>query len=155
MQIMEPITVADVRAFLSLNIHDTEEDALREMLIRGARSQAETYLRRHVAQQEVKTTIQRAPRSDMWQAPDTIALLHRVTVDNEDVTDQCNIHGGDVITHPVGFTVVIEYTCEEYCPPEITTALLMMVRNSYTDRSANPLTDEVRALLAPHRLLRI
>ena len=158
MQVLEPITIADARAFLSLNLHDTEEDALLEMLISGARAQAETYLRRHIAQQEVKILL--SSRVEV-EVPDRILFLNEVTAKyadgDYDLLPETVIVGDNTLEIPCdrGGQLRISYMCDEFCPPEVKSALLMMVRNSYTDRSANPLTEDIKGMLAPHRVMRI
>ena len=158
MQALEPVTVADARAFLSLNIHDTEEDALLEMLIAGARAEAETYLRRRIASQEVRMRTSARP---VLELPDAVlyiqSVIKRTASGEEDLTATTSLNGDSVLSIPTDHDgdLYITYTCEEYCPPQIKNALLMMVRNSYTDRSSDPMTADIKSILAPHRVVRI
>ena len=155
MQALEPITVAEARAFLSLPLADTEENALLELLISGARAQAEAYLRRHIAQQEVWARVI-SNRTGVWDCADSIVMVSEVIASGKDITSECAAMG-HTLTYPpmVGSILDVCYTCEEYCPPDVRNALLMMVRASYTDRGANPLNDEVKAILANHREMRV
>ena len=158
-QALEPVAVADVRAFLSLNVHDTEEDALLSMLIAGARARAETYLRRTIAPQTVTVTTGAGP---VVELPDTPAYVQEVLLDADgattDVTARTRVTGRYLHT-PFGrmrnALLTITYTSEEYCPPDVRQALLVMVRNSYTERGSDPFTEDVRAMLAPHRTVRV
>ncbi len=155
--LLEPITVADVRAFLSLSAN-TDEDSLLEMLISGVRAQAETYLRRRIAMQDVAFACSYARQIELPDVPMRIGSVVAVGANGSrsDVTDE---------TVPVGCTLLIggaesdilqiEYTSEMYCPADVRNALLMAVRNAYVERSSDPMTDDVRQLLAPHRRLRI
>lgn len=155
MQAIEPITVADVRAFLSLPVSDTQEDALLELLISGARAQAENYLRRHIAQQEVWQRII-ANRSGAYDSVDGITMLNEVLLDGKDITASCSVSGNGWLLYPPSIGILdVFMTVSEYCPADVRNALLMMVRTSYTDRSANPLTGEVKALLDQHRVMRV
>lgn len=159
MQALEPVTIADARAFLSLNIHDTEEDALLEMLIAGARAEAETYLRRHIAQQEVRIIHSAGPAVELADTPAFIQEVEwrRGLQDSEDITALCSLTEYNELITPADRNGIlrITYVCEEYCPPQIKNALLMMVRNAYTDRSSDPMTEDIKSILAPHRVVRI
>ena len=155
MQVLEPITVADARAFLSLPVTDTQEDALLELLISGARAQAENYIRRRIAQQEVWDRVI-ANRTGRHDSVDGITMLTEVLLNGTDITSECSVNGHGWLVYPPSVGILdIQYTTEEYCPPDVRNALLMMVRNSYTDRSADPLSEEVKGILEKHRVMRV
>lgn len=159
MQTLEPVTIADARAFLSLNMTDTAEDALLDMLISGARAEAETYLRRRIAQQEVRLVYSARP---MIELPDVPVFIQQVILrrgaNAQDITTGSKLVDDSTLQVPLASrdgSVEVVYVCQEYCPPQVKNALLMMVRNAYTDRSADPMTDDVKRILAPHRRLLI
>lgn len=154
--IIEPVTVADIRAYLSMNLQDSAEDSLLMGFASTARERAEQYINRAIAPREIVREIG-TPNSGTIYLPDKVRVLIRVDyelgADNSDITSYCKASAGGRVTLPpmTRGTFFIRYVPEEYAPETVRTAILMMVRNLYADRAADPLTADVKNMLKPHR----
>lgn len=157
--IIEPVTVADIRAYLSLNMQDSTEDSLLMGFASTARERAELYINRAIAPREIVREISTPNNTGVAYLPDKVRVLVRVDYvlgdDGSDITSYCRATAGGRVSLPpmTRGTYYIRYVPEEYAPETVRTAILMMVRNLYADRAADPLTADVKAMLTPHRRL--
>lgn len=146
--IVEPITVAEVRTFIGLADEDTADDALLTMFITLARQRLEPYLPFYLASQTVRVpinagdTVIKGPVGRGWSVTDR---------DGHDITASCGLRmiAADwVLTSPRDGWMT--YLSGSVCPDSVRLALFTMVRNLCTDRAQDPLTDAVRAMCSAY-----
>lgn len=154
---IEPVDLTDVRSFCSMSSTDQSEDHLLSILISSARAELEQWVPFWIAERSVILHGMAEPRIVLRGpiiAVSEVVLKTGKDSDEDggwtDISEQCTLEG-NVLTLPEGAEgpLQVEIVTGSYCPKPIQTAILMMVRNAYSDRTADPLTDEVRSLASP------
>lgn len=143
--IVEPIDLTDVRAFLSMSATDTSEDALLSLLISQCRARLEQYVPFFLAERDAEIGVLESP--DVCLRGPVQELTKVTTEDGTDITAECELDGHVLYLPPVAGWVRVEYRTGAFVPPEVQTALLVMVRNLFVDRTADPMTAEVHRLM--------
>ena len=138
---VEPIDLTDVRSFLSMSTTDTSEDVLLTLLISQCRARLEQYLAFFVAEQDCEAGVKDIRVVDLRGPVQHLTAV--TTEDGEDITSLCILEGHTLTLPDYSGWVRIEYRSGAFVPPAVQTALLVMVRNMYVDRTADPITPEV------------
>jgi hypothetical protein len=146
--IVEPIDLTDVRAFLSMSPTDSSEDVLLKLLISQCRSRLEDYLGFFVAEQDCEVGVCGVPVVDLRGPVQTLEAVE--TEDGTDITDRCELVGHTLHLPDVDGWVRIAYRSGAFVPVAVQTALLIMVRNLFTDRTSDPMTREVFHLVGDY-----
>lgn len=154
---IEPVDLTDVRSFCSMSSTDQSEDHLLSILISSARAELEQWVPFWIAERSVILHGMAEPRIVLRGPVIAVSeVMLKTGSDSDedggwtDISGGCTLEG-NVLTLPEGAEgpLQVEIVTGSYCPKPIQTALLMMVRNAYSDRTADPLTDEVRSLASP------
>lgn len=143
--IIEPIDLTDVRAFLSMSPTDTSEDVLLQTLITNCRASMEQYLPFYVASRQIEVRVINDTVVDLRGPIE--ALVSVVTESGEDITDRCTLTGHILRLPRVDGWVRVTCLTGAYVPAPVQTALLVMVRNLFVDRTSDPITPEVLHIL--------
>lgn len=146
--VLEPLDLSDVRAFLSMSVKDTAEDHLLSNLISQSRAILEPWVPFWLAVRQTKRVLFAFPDSTILlkgplQSIDKVQDAH-----GSDITSECVLRG-IVLSVPRGTLspCTVEFTTGAYVPEPIQAALLIMVRNLYVDRTADPMTAEVHSII--------
>lgn len=168
----EPISVADVRAYLSMEPDDTGDDPVLESAIVSCRDRLESFLPYYLANRDVRTSRDLCSWG-LIQSDCTIPLkgpvLEVVEVLAENlgasvrlpperwVLDGLTIHADVSGMLPPGPSprITVRYTAGAHVTPSIRRALLTMVRSVYERRDEDPMTDEVYRMVMPEMELSI
>lgn len=143
--IVEPIDLTDVRAFLSMSPTDTSEDVLLKLLISQCRARMEEHLGFFVAEQDCEVGVNGLEVVELRGPVQSLGLVE--TEDGTDITDKCSLKGHTLHIPPTDGWVRIAYRSGAFVPVSVQTALLIMVRNLFTDRTSDPMTNEVLHLI--------
>lgn len=143
--IIEPIDLTDVRAFLSMAETDTTQDVLLSTLITNCRASMEQYLPFFVAPRPMVSLVIDTPIVDLRGPVESLTSV--TTEAGVDITASCTLEGHVLTIPPTVGRVRVEYVTGAYVPAPVQTALLVMVRNLYVDRTADPITPEVLHIL--------
>lgn len=158
---IEPVDLTDVRSFCSMSSTDQSEDHLLSILISSARAELEQWVPFWIAERSVILHGMAEPRIVLRGpiiAVSEVVLKTGKDSDEDggwtDISEECTLEG-NVLTLPEGAEgpLQVEIVTGSYCPKPIQTAILMMVRNAYSDRTADPMTEDVFAMISPYRRL--
>lgn len=153
-----PMTMADVRAFCSLNPTDQSSDAFFTDAIEQIISRIEDITDLWLCTRNISVTVP-ACRRDI-RIRGRIQTLVSVTVIGPDgkletITDKVGMCVGSNQTTIYlrdcyeGY-VEIEFVSQATVTPALRMAILTAIRNAYVNRQADPLTAEVQSILAPY-----
>ena len=142
---VEPVDLTDVRAFLSMSPTDTSEDVLLKLLISQCRARMEEYLGFFVAEQNCEVGVNGLTMVELRGPVQNLDIVE--TEDGTDITNQCVLRGHTLYLPPTDGWIRIEYRSGAFVPTSVQTALLIMVRNLFTDRTSDPMTNEVLHLI--------
>lgn len=147
--ILEPLDLSDVRAFLSMSIKDDAEDHLLSTLISQSRSIMEMWVPFWLAVRQIsmRAIIGRDGAVGLKGPLQSIDKVE--DGDGIDITDMCTLRG-ERLSVPRGALdpLTITLTTGAFVPEVIQSALLIMVRNLYVNRTADPMTVEVHSIIA-------
>ena len=148
----DSVTLAEAKTFLQLQTSDTSEDAVLDDLIVMARTRLESELPFGIATKTLTVITECHHRVELKGRVDKVETVER-TVDfvTTDITDECTIDLDDLYTPYDMGRVEVTYIQSGYCPQDIKMALLIMIRNLYTNREQDPYTDTVRVMTDRYR----
>ena len=149
----EPINLADMKVFLRTD-YDTD-DALITGLISSARERAEVFCGRSFVAQSIELA------HDLEDDETKITLPYP----NHSTIDEVKVDGliaGYVKTGLVRFTIrlteegagelTVKYKCSGECPEAVKSIIMEIVRESYDNRSEQPLNENAFAKLLPYKI---
>lgn len=149
-RVTEPITLVEVRSFLSIEPTDQSVDAYLLNAVSMVRTRIEDMLPFWIADRIVTV---KSPNRCKIPVKGEIGRIIKATLYHpdgliEDVTDRCGFFStpnGSCLYPPMveDTAVEIEFSVIGYMNDTVRLALLTGVRNAYTNRSSNPITEEV------------
>lgn len=147
--ILEPLDLSDVRAFLSMSLKDSGEDHLLSTLISQCRAIMEMWVPFWLAVRQMKIRAVVSHDSTVHLKGPLQSIDKVEDAEGIDITDMCTLRG-EVLSVPRGTCdpLVITFTTGAFVPESIQSALLIMVRNLYVDRTADPMTAEVHSIIS-------
>ncbi len=164
MNASEPISVADVRSYLSMEPDDTGDDPVLTSAIESCRDRLESFLPYYLASRRVTASrdlctwgLMPSDCTMTLKGPVLEIVSVRVESPMDSVTvpadrwwrDGLTVHA-DIGGLLQGATrMVTEYTSGSHVTPNVRRALLMMVKSVYERRDEDPLTDEVYRIVMP------
>lgn len=149
--VLEPLDLSDVRSFLSMSLTDTTEDNLLTMLITQARAIMERWLPFWLAVRQIEMREVVGPDYSVIMKGPLLSVDMVKDVEGTDITSESTLVG-EILRLPYGTKgpIQVTFTTGACVPEAIQTALLMVVRNLYIDRASDPMTAEVRSLIADY-----
>lgn len=153
----EPLDLADVRSYLSMDSDDTSCDPILAEALAFCRDRLESVLPYYLAEREITRSIRisrSAGRFSVLLKGPVVEIIQVSVVFpgySEDVEpsgwfcfeEELSIE--DVPSDAVG--VVVRYHAGAHVPPRVKNVLLMMVRNRYERRDEDPLTEAVMSAI--------
>ena len=151
--VVDPVDLTAVKAYLSLNLTVSSEDALLTSLVTQSRGILDEWLPFWTAMSTIYCIANATSDTIVLKGPVSEVLEVCVFVDGEwvDITEDCTQYL-DSVTIPgdVHGRVKFVYSTDGFCPAPVQTAILMMVRTLYLDRNADPMTDAVMRIITPY-----
>lgn len=149
---VDPVDLTAVKSYLSLNLADSGEDSLLTALMDTARGVLDDWLPFWTSMATVDCITDARPVITLKGPVSQILGVYRFEDGFwEDITEGCTLYlDGVGLPENVHGTIKVTYSTDGNCPAPIQTAILMMVRTLYLDRTANPMTDSVMRMIAPY-----
>lgn len=156
---VEPLDLTDVKSYLALSPTDESVDGLLTQYCTFARQRIEPYLPFWLAEREATARgrldcMGRAVIRGPVQTLRTASVRETPDDDWEDLDISSVTLDGvllDFGEDHAGWEAEVSFRTGSRLPAPVQNAMLMMVRNLYTDRTADPLTPAVASLIAPYR----
>ena len=150
--VVDPVDLTAVKAYLSLNLAESSEDALLSSLITQSRGILDEWLPFWMSMATIDCITDAKPVIPL-KGP-VSQILGVYVFDNgfwEDITERCTLYlDGVGLPGDVHGSIKVTYSTDGSCPAPVQTAILMMVRTLYLDRNANPMTDAVMRIITPY-----
>lgn len=155
--VVEPLDLTDIKAYLALVPTDTSMDGLLLQCASQARERLEPYLPFWIAEREIEAegSLDTMARGTVKGPVSAVrsASVKRATGWESVEPSGIGAEGG-LLLFPedcAGLEAKVAYRAGSCLPGPVQTALLMMVRQIYTDRTSDPLTPAVAGMIGPYR----